>query len=108
MPLGVQLLNENKTDQMFLIMRNLHKYVPKKTYKVTYHLDEDIDHTEECCHHILFGRDQLTVCRACGAKFAHIIDDLSDEQFDGLISVTEDWHAQNDSLEIKCKLYSIS
>ena len=61
--------------------------VPKKRYKVTYHWDEDIDHTEECYHCILFGRDQLTVC---GAKFAHNIDDLSDEQSDGLISVTED------------------
>ena len=61
---------------------------------MTYHLDQDIDHTEECYHCIPFDRDQLTVCRACGAKFAHIIDDLLDEQFDGLLSVTEDWHPE--------------
>ena len=107
MPLGVQLLNENKTDEMCLIMRNLHKYVPKKSYKVTYHLDENVDCTEECYHRILFGGDQLTVCRARGAQSARTNDDVSDERFDGLIPVTEDWHARM-TLESKCKLCDIS
>ena len=83
-PLGVQLLSDNKTNQTSLIMRNLHKYVPKKTYKVTYHLDEDIDHSEECYHCILFDRGQLIVCHAYGEKFARTNDNLSDEQFYGL------------------------
>ena len=88
-------------------MLDLHKYVPKKTYKLTYHLDEDIDHTEECYHCILFGGNQLTVCRAHGAKFAHTNDDLSDEQFDGLISVTELWHARVTLLRVSanCMVY---
>ena len=106
-PLGVQLLNENKTDEMCLIMKNLHKDVPKKTYKITYHLNEDFDCTEECYHRILFGGDQLTVCRARGAKFARANDDLSDERFDGLIPVTEDWHARMTLLRVSanCVVY---
>ena len=100
MPLGVQLLNENKTDEMCLIMRNLHKYVLKKSYKVTYHLDENVDCTEECYHRILFGGDQLTVCRARGAQSARTNDDVSDERFDGLIPVTEDWHARMTLLRV--------
>lgn len=75
---------------MRLIMGNLQKYIPKKMYKVTYHLDEDIDCMEESYHCILFGRDQLTVCCARGAQSARTNDDLSDEQFDSLIPVTED------------------
>lgn len=43
--LGIQLLNENKTDEMRLIMKNLHNLVSKK---INYHLDEDIDCMEEC------------------------------------------------------------
>ena len=106
-PLGVQLLNENKTDEMCLIMKNLHKDVPKKTYKITYHLNEDFDCTEECYHRILFGGDQLTVCHARGAKFARANDDLSDERFDGLIPVTEDWHARMTLLRVSanCVVY---
>ena len=100
MPLGVQLLNENKTDEMCLIMRNLHKYVPKKSYKVTYHVDENVDSTEECYHRILFGGDQLTVCRAHGAQSARTNDDVSDERFDGLIPVMEDWHARMTLLRV--------
>ena len=42
-----------------------------------------------------------------GAKFAHTNDDLSDEQFDGLISVTEDWHARVTLLRVSanCIVY---
>ena len=107
MPLGVQLLNENKTDEMYLIMRNLHKYVPK-SYKVTYHLDEDVDCTEEGYHRILFVGDQLTVCCARGTKSAHTNNDLLDEHFDGgLIPVTEDWHARTTLLRVSanCAMY---
>ena len=80
-------------------MRNLHKQDPKKTYKVTYHLDEDFDCTKECYHRILLGGDQLTVCHARGTKFA-CANDLSDERFDGLIPVTEDWHARMTLLRV--------
>ena len=70
-------------------------------YKITYHLNEDIDCMEECYHHILFGGDQLTVCRACSAQSARNNDDLSDERFDGLIPVTEDWHARMTLLRVR-------
>lgn len=95
MPLGVQLLNENKTDEMCSIMKNLHKYVPVKKYQKTYQLsDEDFVCHEECYHRILFGGDQLTVCRSRGAKSARCNDDQPVERLDGLQPVVEDWHAR--------------
>ena len=93
-PLGVQLCNENKTDEMCSIMKVLQNYVPKQQYSVTYHLAEEFVTKEECYHHILFGGDQLTVCRARGAQSARFHDDESEERFEGLIPVTEDWHAR--------------
>lgn len=75
-------------------MKNLHKYVPKKTYKVTYHLPEQFVCMEDRCYRTLFGGDQLTVCRSRSAQSARCNDDVSEERWDGLIPVTEDWHAR--------------
>lgn len=40
-PLGVLFHNENKTDEMGIIMKHLHKYVPSKPHKITYHPPEE-------------------------------------------------------------------
>jgi len=94
-PLGVLLFNENKTDQMCSIMKSLHNYVPKKTYKLTYHLpDEDFTVNEDFHHRILLGGDQLTVCRTRGARLARSHDDEPTQHFDGFIPVAEDWHTR--------------
>ena len=64
---------------------------------------KNIDCMEESYHLILFDGDQLTVCCACGEQSACTNDDLSDEQFDSLIPVTEDWHARMALLRVsKC------
>ena len=84
-PLGVMFYNENKTDEMCLTMKDLHKYVPTQTSQVTYHLpDEDFICSEQSYHRILFGGDQLTVCRSRGAQFARSLDDMPQERCDGL------------------------
>ena len=68
-PLGVIFHNENNTDEMCLIVKHLHKYVPSKPHEVTFHLPgEDLVREETFHHRILFGGDQLTVCRCRGAQ----------------------------------------
>ena len=95
MPLGVLFHNENKTDEMCIIMKHLHKYVPSKPHKVTYHLPgEDFVCEETFCHRILLGGDQLTVCRCRGAQLIRQHDDAAEERYAGLIPVIEDWHAR--------------
>ena len=76
---------------MCLIMKDLHKYVPMQTSQVTYHLPDE-DNNEQS--RVLFGGDQLTVCHSHGAQSAHSDDDMPEERCDGLILVTEDWHAR--------------
>lgn len=100
-PLGVLFHDENKTVEMCSIMQHLHKYVPKKSQTITYHLpDEDFVCREEFHHRILFGGDQLTVCRSRSAQSARCHDDLPEERFDGFIPVTEDWHAQQTLMKV--------
>ena len=91
---------------MCSIMKGLHKYVPKRSYQVTYHLPEDGDFvvTENCFHRTLFGGDQLTVCRSCSAQSARCNDDISEERFDGLIPVIEDWHARMTLMRVRVVL----
>ena len=76
----------------------------KKQFKVTYHLPgEDFVSTEVNHHRILFGGDQLTVCRSCVAKFACSHDDKHEERYrcEGLILVVEDWYARLTLMKVK-------
>ena len=88
-------------------MKGLHKCVPKKTYKLTYHLPEEFVRTEDCYHCILFVGDQLTVCRSHGAQTARCNDDVAEKHFEGLIPVTEDWHTRITLMRVspKCGMY---
>ena len=89
---------------MCLIMKGLHKYVPKKTYKLTYNMPDKLVCTEDCCYHrILFGGDQLTAYRSRGAQTARCNDDIAEEHFDGLVPVTEDWHARMTLMRVSSK-----
>ena len=102
MPLGVQFLNENKTHEMCSIMKNLHKYVPTRKYQKTYQLpDKDFVCDEECYHRILFGGDQLTACRSRSVQSARCNDDQPVERLDGLLPVTEDWHARMTLMRVR-------
>ena len=100
-PLGVQLFNENKTNEMCLIMQNLHKYVPTKLIQKRY--DTDMVCEEGHYHKILFGGDQLTVCRSRGAQAARSNDDptINVACLGGLVPVTEDWHARMTLLRVR-------
>ena len=84
-------------------MKGLQKYVPKTTYQLTYHLADGNDFVvnEDCVHRILFGGDQLTVCRSRGSQSARCSDDVSDERLDALLPVTEDWHARMTLMRVR-------
>lgn len=101
MPLGVELLNENKVDEMSAIMKNIHKYIPKAVHSVLYEGEEGaID--EEFFQGMLFGGDQLTVCRSRGAQAARCNDDEAIDRLDGITPVAEDWHARLTLMRVWC------
>ena len=80
-------------DEMCTIMKNLHRYIPKAVHPVLYE-GEETTVAEEFYQAILFGGDQLTVCRNRGAQAARCNDDVAIERLDGITPVTEDWHAR--------------
>ena len=96
MPLGVQLLNENKIDEMAKIMESLQKYVPMKKATGTMLLPNrnvlEFDDTK--AFGILFGGDQLTVARAHGAAALRCNHETVCDRLEGLEPVIEDWHAR--------------
>jgi len=76
-------------------LKSLHEYVPKKSYQLTFYLpEEDFVVSEDSYHRLLLGGDQLTTCCSRGARTARRHDDVTSERFDGLIPMTEDWHAR--------------
>ena len=96
MPLGIHLLNENKVDEMCMIMKSLHKYVPKATHQITNQDNTPISVI------FLFGGDQLTACKSRAAQTARCNDDNPVERLEGLIPVVEDWHARLTLTRVGC------
>lgn len=96
-PLGVYLHNENKLDEMVIIMEKLQSYVPSitTTKRVEVGSTGDIlDLESDIFHQVLLGGDYLTSARARGAKMIRANSERSSAQLKGLTPVTEDWHAK--------------
>jgi L1 cell adhesion molecule like protein len=95
-PLGVDLKNENKLDEMCEIMDRLHKYVPTIRSEECIVLPDgsEIQTIKTDVWETLFGGDQLTVARARGARSIRGNHHTSEEQLGGLFPVIEDWHTR--------------
>ena len=70
------------------------------THQVTY--QDDTRNCEDFFHGIIFGGDQLTVCRSRAPQAARCNDDNPVEQLEGLIPVVEDWHARLTLMRVSC------
>ena len=96
-PLGVQLKNEIKNQDMIDVLANLQQYVPVKSVE-----DEIVDSCNgevvkivaDEFHYVLFGGDQLTAERATGAKRSINNENRGYDRLEGLVPVIEDWHAK--------------
>ena len=54
---------------------------------------------------LLVGGDQLTVARICGVQMICGNSETSEQQFEGLLPVAEDWHAKMCFLEVRIFLH---
>ena len=90
------LHNENKLDEMCEIIEELQKYVPSRPCQVKHPLPngEFCTVDEQAVHQILSGGDQLTSCCCRGAQSLCCNHESTLERLEGLIPVTEDWHAR--------------
>ena len=103
-PLGVQLWNENKLDEMAKILEEYHaKYVPTTPREKILILPDGttrlIDKTE--FHKVLVGGDQLTVARVRGTTALRVTHDTPLEHLSGVTPVVEDWHARLTFMKVK-------
>lgn len=89
--MGIELRNENKTDEMCKIMDSLHKYVPSIPVqkKVTLPHGEIFQYEDKDVWETLFGGDQLTVARARGAIHIRDDHDPADDKLRGLVPAIE-------------------
>lgn len=100
--MGVQLLNENKLDEMGQIMEKIHTYVPTAAAEGTHTLPSghQVSFDDSKFHEILFGGDQLTVARARGAQVLRSTHDKAVSRLTGLVPVIEDWHARMTMMKV--------
>lgn len=94
--------NETAYEDMIQILTHAQKYVPSKTVKRNLVLPSKntISYEEEHYAVTLIGGDQLTVARARGAQRIRSNSTKSEDRLDGLLPVTEDWHAKMCLLQV--------
>ena len=85
---------------MCTIMKGIHKYIPNAVHSVCYEGEEGA--VDEFFQGMLFGGDQLTVCRSRAAQAARCSDDEAIDRLDGTTLVTEDWHARLTLMRVSC------
>ncbi len=82
---------------MVCILEHLHQYVPTMSVSETLDLpgsSECVTMTVDYFHYLLFGGDMLTDKRAQGAKNIRSNPETGKERMEGLLPVSEDWHAK--------------
>ena len=98
--MDIVIKNENKTDEIVDTFTFLHHYIQmqSKTTVVSVPEMEDSDKIQvQSLHHILVGGHQLTSERIRGAQSlpTHAVGCL-----EGLIPMSEDWHAKMCFMEV--------
>lgn len=98
-PLGVLFKSEQKNEDVLDIMKVIHSYVPMIQNTTTATIivngeDEQVQLIDQQMHPIVFGGDQLTTERARNIKNVVSNSDTASARLEGLVAVTEDWHAK--------------
>ena len=99
------LKDENKLDEMVDVLQELQKYVPSKSgvNAVPVPGTNEVRSLKEISfHRLLFGGDQLTAKRARGGVRIRNNSTNGADRLEGLLPVSEDWHAKVVFLEVSC------
>ena len=87
---------------MIKIMSHVHQFVPVIECEKQVEINSEMTISQYCSkvHSVLFGGDQMTAARIRGAQEAKSNSITPSKRFDGLISVTEDWHTKVILMEV--------
>ena len=99
----MQLLNENKLDEMCEIMDRLQEYVPKASYLTTTTLPsgETYTYKKSDMYEIILGGDQLTCARARESAAIRCSHHNDKDRLKGIMPVAEDWHTRQTLLKVR-------
>ena len=98
--LGVLFHSEQYNDDMRDILKKVYKYVP--SVPILTDSGEGSSGSQQKPFPILFGGDQLTAERARTVKNVLSNSDSASSRLEGLILVSEDWHAKMCLYKVKC------
>ena len=70
------------------------------TTKTQINMQITAKYTKDTFHRILFGGDQLTTAQAIGSQQIRQNSNRAKERLEGVIPVTEDWHAKKCLLSV--------
>ena len=103
--MGVQLLNENKLEEMSEILAAYMKVVPtvESQEQLTLPCGTSVEVDNTAYHSILFGGDQL---RMRGTKDLRDTEERRNDRFEGLIPVIEDWHTRITLMKVIIIIYT--
>lgn len=91
-PVGVLLLNENKLDEMGLILSHYMKLVPTVPAEGQFPTPNGVLTFDDTC--FFSGGDQLTVAWIRGSQALRDTHDKPVDRLEGVIPVVEDWHTR--------------
>ena len=99
----MQLHNENKLDEMSIILQNIMKLVPSLPSESEVELPDGgkVKYDSTNFFKILLGGDQLTVARVRGTQCLFRGIDKAMERLQGIIPVQEDWHARMNFMKVR-------
>ena len=95
-PIGVQLQNENKLDEMSIILEKFMDLVPtlsKTTTKVLPN-GEELEMDDTKFFQLLITGDLLTAFTAMGTQTLRKTEKEAVDRLEGLIPVSDNWHAR--------------
>ena len=100
--------NENKLDQMCLIIDDLQKYCPTDISIQELQLPDGsiFEYRQVKFYEIGLGGDQLTCERIRGAQGLRRNHDSADHQLKGIVPIVEDWHARLTLVTVSCILFN--
>ena len=99
------LQNENKLDEMTIIMERFKKLVPTLPKMETLPLPDGkcIEYDDTRFAKVILGGDQLTVARVRGTQALRKTEAKAVDRLEGIAPVTEDWHARMTLVKVmKC------
>ena len=88
--------NENKLDDMCLILDELQKYCPSNISLQEIQLPDGsiYEYRQVKLYEIGLGGDQLTCARIRGAQGLRMNHDCTDHQLKGFVPIAEDWYTR--------------